>query len=283
MPLDVSYFSLASIAALGVFILVIIPRSLWHLASVGVRLVARRPAGADLWLVLIGAAALVCGGLGWVMAAHTDRAERLLNASAAATFAFLFFATPAVLQVMRAWANGHREKITARGRLMVLLAVLSLPASMAIPTAALMRAAAAAGPDAAPIPADNPAAGLADARFFTDSEIANDPEDYPAARWLEQTLSWRAPPPGGAKEVTSFVREVPTFTAFWFDQTTNMLSFDAADAFGVLISPITHVRANVGFSLMVWAYKLLCALILVAVTFDAFLRPLADRIRRHPG
>jgi hypothetical protein len=48
----------------------------------------------------------------------------------------------------------------------------------------------------------------------------------------------------------------------------------------VLISRITNVPANWAFALAVEGYKLLCALVLVAVTFDVFLRPMADRIRR---
>ena len=60
-----------------------------------------------------------------------------------------------------------------------------------------------------------------------------------------------------------------------------MLTFDATDTFGILVSPITHVRANWAFSLAVFGYKLLCALVLVAVTFDAVLRPIGERIRRR--
>ena len=279
MSVDISWFSLASILALALFILVIIPRALGHILAVAGRLARGRPSEADPWLVGIALVVLVCAGLVAGLALWSDRAQRALNASAAVTFAFLFFAAPAVMQVMRAWAVQHAHKAKAGSHVLAALAVLSLPASMAIPTAALMRAAAL--PPAAAAPADNPAAAIADARFFTDNEVANDPEDYPAAAWLARNFTWHAALParrGGRRR--SFLAEAPAYTAFWFDETTNMLTFDAPDAFGVLVSRITHVRANWAFSLMVWGYKLLCALVLVAVTFDVFLLPLAETIRR---
>ncbi|HEY5412631.1 MAG TPA: hypothetical protein VIJ94_18075, partial [Caulobacteraceae bacterium] len=276
MDTEISYFSLASLAALAIFLALMIPRSIWHLMrAVGPAFGAKDPS-VDPWLVAIGLSTLVCAGLAAAVAVYSDRSQHLLNASAALTFTFLFFALPAVFQVLRAWSSQHGHKARVLSHPLVLLAILSLPASMAIPTAALLRTTQAVQPQAAP--AGNPAAALVDERFFTDSEIVNDPEDYPAARFLQQYASLRLPPPppapDGRAHRRSFSRQVPMFTAFWIDQTTNMLSFDATDTFGVLVSPITHVRSNWAFSLAVWGYKLLCALILVAVTFDALLRPI---------
>ncbi len=111
--------------------------------------------------------------------------------------------------------------------------------------------------------------------------MANDPEDYPVATWLAQNLTWR-------RQTTlhhgsfgyGFYREIPTFTAFWFDQTATVLTFDATDTFGVIVARITHVRANWSISLMVFLYKLLCAVVLVAVSFDTLLAPLALSLAR---
>ena len=94
------------------------------------------------------------------------------------------------------------------------------------------------------------------------------------------TLPSAAARPGHRR---GFLRQIPIYTEFWIDQTTNMLTFDATDTFGILVSPITHVRANWAFSLAVFGYKLLCALVLVAVTFDAILRPIGERIRGRRG
>jgi len=278
MDTEISDFSLLSLAALGVFLLVMIPRSLWHMARALGRLFGRKDTSVDPWLAAIGLTTLLCAGLVAGVMVYSDRSQRLLNASAALTFAFLFFALPAVFQVLRAWSSQHRRKARVLSHPLVLLAILSLPASMAIPTAALMRATEAAQPGAAP--ADNPAAAFVDERFFTDSEIVNDPQDYPAAQFLQRyaTVTVSAKP-AGTGHWRGFFRQVPMFTAFWFDQTSNMLTFDATDTFGVLISPITHVRANWAFALAVFGYKLLCALVLVAVTFDALLRPIGERIR----
>jgi hypothetical protein len=276
---DISYFSLASIAALIAFVAIMIPRALFHLA----RKLLGGSEPADRWLIAIAVSALACIGLGVVMAVWSDRAHRMLDASGAVTLTFLLFAAPAVLQVLRAWRSRHAKRVKLLSHALVLLAILSLPASMAIPTAALMQATALASA-AAPAPPDHPSAAVVDERFFTDNEVANDPEDYPAAAFLEQNFTWRhtfAPHP--RMRGVNFYREIPTFTAFWFDQTTNMLSFDATDTFGVLISRIAHVRANWAFSLAVFVYKLLCALVLVAVTFDNLLAPLLVRARRGRG
>ncbi len=279
MGMEISDFSLASLAALALFLAIMIPWSLWSLVRALGGVFGRKDKSNDPWLVAIGVSTLVCAGLATAVAVYSDRTQHLLNASAALTFAFLFFALPAVFQVLRAWSSQHGHKDQVLSHPLVLLAILSLPASMAIPTAALLRTTQAVQPLAAP--ANNPAAALVDERFFTDSEIVNDPEDYPAARFLQQYATVRLPPPAqvGHAHRRSFSRDVPMFTAFWIDQTTNMLTFDATDTFGVLVSPITHVRSNWAFSIAVWGYKLLCALILVAVTFDAVLRPIGERIR----
>ena len=279
MDAEISYFSAASIAALAIFLVFTIPRALWHLLRAASRAFGRKDTSVDAWLVAIGASTLVCAGLAAAVAAYSDRTQHLLNASAALTFAFLFFALPSVFQVLRAWSSQHGHKAQVLSHPLVLLAILSLPASMAIPTAALLRTTQAVQPRAAP--ANNPAAAMVDERFFTDSEIVNDPDDYPAARFLRQYATVTLPPPDPARRGhrRGLLRQIPMFTAFWFDQTTNMLTFDATDSFGVLISPIAHVRANWAFSLAVFGYKLLCALILVAVTFDALLRPIGDRVR----
>ena len=280
MDTQLSYFSLASLIALALFLGLIIPQSLWHLARGAGRVFGRKDRSVDPWLVAIGLITLVCAGMVVVVTIYSDRTQRLLNTSAALTIAFLFFALPAVLQVFRAWSSQHGHKAQVLSHPLVLLAILSLPASMAIPTAELMRTTQAVQPQA--VRADNPSAAIVDDRFFTDSEFVNDPVDYPAARFLQQYATLTVPLPLGPSRHghrRNVLRTIPIFTAFWFDQTTNMLTFDAADSFGVLVSPISHVRANWAFSLVVWLYKLLCGLILVAVTFDTVLRPIGQRIR----
>ena len=280
MDARISDFSLASMAALVVFLGVMIPWSLWHMLRSASRALGSKGPPADPWLTAIGVTTLACVALGGGVALYSDRTQRLLNASAALTIALLFFALPAVFQVLRAWSSQHGHKARVLSHPLVLLAILSLPASMAIPTAALMRATDVVLPVTAP--ADNPAAAFVDERFFTDSEIVNDPEDYPAAQVLQRyaTVTLPAAPsrPGHRR---GFLRQIPIYAAFWIDQTTNMLTFDATDTFGILVSPITHVRANWAFSLAVFGYKLLCALVLVAVTFDAVLRPIGEGIRRR--
>ena len=275
---EISYFSIASLLALAGFVAFMIPRALLYVGKAALVWLTGRREPVDRWLIAIGVAALVCIGLGAGMAVYSDRAHRMLDASGAVTFSFLLFAAPAVLQVLRAWRNKHAKRVKVLSHGLLLLAILSLPASMAIPTAALMRATALAGAPA-PGQTDNPAASIADERFFTDSEIVNDPDDYPIAAFLAANFTLR-PDAAQPRQMHGFYRQIPTFTAFWFDQTTNMLSFDATDTFGVLISPIAHVRANLAFSLAVFVYKLLCALVLVAVTFDNLLAPLFERLHR---
>ncbi|MBS0296473.1 MAG: hypothetical protein JSR45_09185 [Proteobacteria bacterium] len=288
--MEVSYFSAASLLALAIFLLVMIPRALWHLAqSLLGGLFGHRPE-RDPWLVVIAVAFLLCAGLGVVSGVFNDTAQSLVHDRELVVLSFLFFAAPAVLQVMRAWSASHTKKVVVLSHAMVALAILSLPASMAIPTAALMQAhvlptAAAPGPDqaaAAPAaPADNPAAAIADAGFFTDNEVANDPVDYPIATWMRANLTFQRQMPNiDGERGRNFFREIPTYTGFWFDQTTNALSFEATDTFGVIVSRITHVRANLGFSAMVFLYKLLCALVLVAVTWSSLIRPIFHRADR---
>ena len=276
----ISDFSVASMGALAVFLTIMIPWSLWHMLRSTGRALGWKGPPADPWLTAIGVMTLSCLALGGAVALYSDRTQRLLNASAALTIALLFFALPAVFQVLRAWSSQHGHKARVLSHPLVLLAILSLPASMAVPTAALMRASDAVQPISAP--ADNPAAALVDERFFTDSEIVNDPEDYPAAQVLQRYATVALPqPPARRGHRRDMFGQIPIYTAFWIDQTTNMLTFDATDTFGVLVSPITHVRANWAFALAVFGYKLLCALVLVAVTFDAVLRPIGERIRRR--
>jgi hypothetical protein len=221
-----------------------------------------------------------------VTAVFNAKALALFNRSDAVALTFLFFAAPAVLQVLRAWANKHAKRSMVLSHGLVALAVLSLPASMAIPTAALLLPDALKNPAAAAAPPspDNPAAALADERYFTDNEVANDPEDFPAATWLTDNLSWRLDIPDAPTPGKNFYREIPIFTDFWFDQTSNALSLDGADTLGLLVSRITNVRTNVAFSAVVFLYKLLATLVLAAVTYDALLRPIiegAGRVRRR--
>lgn len=287
MTVEISYFSLASLAALVLFLAVMIPRAVAHLALVVMR---ARTEDADPWLLAIAAAFLFCGALGVGMAIYSVRAHSLVQNTEAVSLAFVLFAIPAVLQVLRAWRGKHARQAKAFSHGLVALAILSLPASMAIPTAALLQATVAA-PGQSP-PADNPAAAIANERFFTDNEVANDPEDYPVAAFLAQNLSLKTTLPVSQRhQGRNFYLYVPAFTAFWFDQTATVLTFDATDTFGVIISRLSHVRANFAFSLMVFLYKLMCAVVLVAVSFDSLLAPgflwlshaLRRRRRSHPA
>ena len=286
MTLEVSYFSAASLLALLIFLAAMIPRALWHLAQVVFGgLFGHRPS-SDPWLAVIGVAFLLCGALGVASGVFNDTARSLVHDREMVVLSFLFFAAPAVLQVLRAWSATHAKKVRVLSHTMVALAILSLPASMAIPTAALMQAHAAPAADAAAAalpaaPPANPAAGIAGAGIFTDNEVANDPEDYPIATWMRANLTFqrKAPAMDGGRG-RNFFREIPTYTGFWFDQTTDVLSFEATDTFGVIVSRITHVRANLGFSAMVFLYKLLCALVLVAVAWSSLIRPIFHRADR---
>lgn len=275
--IDISYLSLASILALIIFLAVIVPRSLYHVGRAALGLFSSRKQPVDGWLVAIALSILVCAGLSAATGLYNNRAHTLLDESASVTLSFLFFATPGVLQVLRAWRNKRAEKTKVTSHLLVALAVLSLPASMAVPTAALLQSTAALTAQPGAVPADSLAAGIADERYFTDNEVANDPEDYPVAAFLQQNFSLhRVVAPGEKLHARFFYREIPMFTAFWLDQTANALTFEATDTFGLLISRITHVRANLAFSSAVFLYKLLCALVLVAVSFDAVLSPVAE-------
>ena len=298
MTVDVSWFSIISILALAVFMGVMIPRAMIHVAALGAGAASGRKTEPDRWLIAIAAAFLICASLGGVTAFFNANAQALLDRSEAVALSFLLFAAPAVLQVLRAWSNAHRHKAGVQSHALVALAILSLPASMAIPTATLMQSRApetaqvvAAAAPAAPgvvlavqAPAmarqlaDNPAAAVASDRFFTDNEVANDPTDYPVAAWLARCCTVAVQVPTD-RVGEAFVRHVPTFTAYWIDQTTQALSLDATDAFGVMISRITHVRSKWAMDAAVLLYKLLCALVVVAVSYDNLIRPLAERTR----
>lgn len=302
MKVEVSDFSLVSIIALAVFLCVMIPRALFHLYRVAWAAVSGKPVPRDRWLIAIAVAFLVCLGLGGVTAAFNLDVRRLMDRSEFVALSFVLFAAPSVLQVIRAWANEHAKQVAALSHGLVALAVISLPASMAIPTAALMQstapqavqAMAAArpvgtpgslaaevaqlAPDAASRIADDSAYALADERYFTENEVANDPSDFPIAAFLARNLTVAAPVPVD-RTGEDFYRHVPVFTSFWFDQTTSALTFEATDTFGVLISRITHVRTNFAFSLAVFVYKLMCTLVLVAVTWVNLLRPVFERTR----
>ena len=62
MTIEVSYFSLASIFALIVFLSIMIPRALFHLGHVIVGRLTRRPVSVDRWLVAIAFSILLCAG-----------------------------------------------------------------------------------------------------------------------------------------------------------------------------------------------------------------------------
>jgi hypothetical protein len=290
-----SDFSLACIIALALFVVIMAPRSLFHLGAAVVGLARRSGAPMDRWLVAMALAFLACAGLALATGVFNARAHSLVDRYEVVILSFLFFAAPPALQVARAWFNTRRQQARGLSHALSALAILALPASMAIPTAALMQAQQPAPPTAGQAPAASaqppaaPPAGsaaLADDRFFTDNEVANDPVDYPQAAWLAAntsfSLSLPAPP-----DLTGriFYQEIPLFTGFWFDQTADALSLEASDTFGALISRITFVRANWAFSLAVFIYKLLSALVLVAVSFDAVIAPLAVRFRKviHRG
>ena len=275
MTVEVSYFSLTCLLALGVFLAIMVPRSLFHLGHVVVSRLTRRPEPIDGWLLGIAVSMLVCAALALAAALDNNRAQDILNRSAAPLLSLLFFALPAVLQVLRAWANNHAKTSRALSHVLVALAIVSLPASMAVATAALLQSTATSAATS-----DSPAAALADDRYFTDSEMANDPADFPIAAYLAQnlTLGYTVPPDLRVRGLKIY-RQIPTFTAFWIDQTTDVLSFEASDCFGVLVSPITFVRDEWAIEAAVFGYKLLCALVLVAVSFDTILAPLFVRAR----
>ena len=280
MIIDVSYFSLASLISLALFLAIIIPRAVLHVANLLAGRLTGRVVAVDRWLVGIAVAILFCvafGGAGVL----SQQARDLASSSEAVALSFLLFATPALLQVLRAFAHRRTRTVSLFSQVLVVLAVISLPASMAIPTAAVLQATSAPTGQPGGAPYDNPAAALANSRYFTDSEPVNDPDDYPIATYLSQNASWTivAPRLQGVRH-QHFYRQIPIFTSFWLDQTTDVLSFEATDAFGVLVSPITHVRANWAMSLAVLLYKILCAVVLVALTFDPLVAPLVVGVQR---
>jgi hypothetical protein len=283
--MEVSYFSIASLVALALFLAVMLPRALVHFGAIAFRAAVGKPAAADGWLIAIAAALLLCAALATSAAVFKAHARTLLDRSNVATIAFLFFASPAVLQVLRAWDNRRVKTIKPLGHTLVALAVLSLPASLGVPTAALLHATEATTEATAPAP-PAPAASLAaparyNDRYFTDNEYVNDPGDYPIAQFLEQNLTLRiAADARQASPGRDTYRQIPSYTAFWVDQTLHAVSLAATDAFGVIVGKITNVRANLPFSFAVFLYKLLCTLVLATVTFDAVLRPVVDSAQR---
>ena len=270
MTVDISYFSLASIWALALFLAIMIPRALFHLGHVIYGAITRRPVEHDRWLLAIALSMLICAGLALTAEVFQARTQTLLDQSEALVLNLLLFATPAVLQVLRAFFRRRVKSGRGLSHALLALAILSLPASMAVATAALLQSTAGAS-----APSDSPAAAIADARYFTDNGAANDPDDYPIAIWLQRNLAFNHT--FKARHGVNFYRQIPVFTGFWFDETTDVLSFDGTDTFGVLVSALTFVRGNWAMALAVFVYKLVCALVLVAVTFDTLVRPLVDR------
>ena len=277
MTIEASDFSLICIGAMILFLAIMAPRALFHLGQVAVSAVTGNRTPVDRWLIAIAVSILLCTGMWLGTGLFNAKAHKLLDRYDLVALSFLFFAAPSGLQIARAWFNSRHRDARGLNHALVALAILALPASMAIPTAALMEA-VATPPQAA---SDNPAAGVANAQFFTDNEVANDPEDYPIAAYLQANFSGRynLAPPAGLVGL-NFYRHIPVFTAFWLDETTNVLSFEATDTFGVIVSRITYVRANWAFSLAVFLYKLLCGFALVAVSFDAFIAPVVALISR---
>ncbi len=269
MTVSISYFSLASIWALALFLAIMIPRALFHLGHVTVGAITRKPVPSDRWLLAIAVAMLICAGLALAAEVFQARTQDLLAQSELLVLNLLLFAAPAVLQVLRAFFRRRIKQGRGLSHVLMALAILSLPASMATATAALLQSTAAAAP------ADSPATAIGDSSYFTDNGVANDPVDYPIATWLQKNLAFTHT--FKFRHGVNFYRQIPVFTGFWFDETTDVLSFDGTDTFGVLVSPITFVRANWAMALAVFIYKLVCALVLVAVTFDALVRPLVDR------
>ena len=283
MTIEASDFSLICIGAMILFLGIMAPRALFHLGQVTVGAVAGDRPRVDRWLIAIAVSILLCTGLWLGTGLFNAKAHTLLDRYDLVALSFLFFAAPSGLQIARAWFNSRHREAGGLNHALVALAILALPASMAIPTAALMEAVAAPQDQAAA--SDNPASGVANAQFFTDNEVANDPVDYPIAAYLQANFSGSytvAPPPGMVG--LNFYRHIPVFTAFWLDETTDVLSFEATDTFGAIVSRITYVRANWAFSLAVFLYKLLCGFALLAVSFDAFIAPfvtLVSRARHH--
>ena len=124
---------------------------------------------SDRWLIAIAAAFLICAALATLAAVFRTHTRTLLDRSNAATFAFLFFSSPAVLQVLRAWDNRRVKNIKLFSHALVALAVLSLPASLGVPTAALLHATAATREAATPTAALPPPPGTTTATSPTTS------------------------------------------------------------------------------------------------------------------
>ena len=105
VTIEASYFSLASIAALVVFLAIMAPQAITHTVSALVARVKGRVQRADHWLVAIAVSILFCAGLAVGTGVFNTKAHNLLNQSEAVTLSFLLFALPSVLQVARAWFN----------------------------------------------------------------------------------------------------------------------------------------------------------------------------------
>jgi hypothetical protein len=138
MTIDVSYFSLASLISLALFLAIMVPRAGLHVANLLAGRLTGRAVPVDRWLVAIVVSVLLCIGFG-VAGLMSQKARDLASSSEAVALSFLLFATPALLQVLRAFAHRRAKTISAFSQMLVVLAVLSLPASMAIPTAGCCR------------------------------------------------------------------------------------------------------------------------------------------------
>ena len=64
LTIDVSYFSLASLVSLALFLAIIIPRSLVHVVNLLAGRIGGRAVQADRWLIAIVVAILLCVGFG---------------------------------------------------------------------------------------------------------------------------------------------------------------------------------------------------------------------------
>ena len=121
MPVAVSYFSIASMAALVLFLGIMIPRALFHLGLLGLGVFTRKRPANDPWLTAIGITFLICAGLAAAGTAFNANAKSLAASYESVTLAFLLFAAPAVLQVMRAWANVHAKQVKVLSHALVAL------------------------------------------------------------------------------------------------------------------------------------------------------------------
>lgn len=273
MPIEISYFSLASVVALVLFLSIMLPRAVFHVGDIVFGALSGRSVAVDRWMLAVGVAFLLCVALASASIMAPTHAQTVVDRYNAIALAFLFFAAPSVLQVLRAWENRRAKKMRTLSHAMVALAIISLPASMGVPTAALLHAPGGRTSMTTAAPAND--------SYFTDNEYINDKGDYPIAQFLEKSLTLRfTVNPHGLITGHVIWRDIPIFTAFWIDQTLTATTFDATDAFGVTVGRITNVRNNFALDLAVFVYKLLCTLILAAVTFDLLIRPVVYGLQR---